>query len=176
MRREEWMQQRLLSALLSRWLDHSCAFATAVDNVAASATAGAMRRLRGVARGLPDTLIWCRHTKPVAIELKAPGGRCTRSQKQVRAALIAAGCEWWEARSANGAMVALAESGVPFREIVHANGTSERWRRPKLEAWEQPRSDPSERRPQHPSVAERRREAARRRRARELAAMGRTPH
>ena len=57
MRRAEWAQQALLSSLFSRWLDHSCAFATAVHNVAASATAGAMRRLRGVRAGLPDTLI-----------------------------------------------------------------------------------------------------------------------
>jgi hypothetical protein len=157
MRRAEWQQQALLSSLLSRWLDHSCAFATAVDNVAASATAGAMRRRRGVARGLPDTLIWCRYTNPIAIELKGPGGRCTRSQKEVRAALLRANCVWWEARSAAGAMWALTASGVPFREG---------WIQPRLEDWEVPRRDPAERRAQHPAIRAQRREYARRRRAR----------
>jgi hypothetical protein len=57
MRRAEWAQQALQSSLFSRWPDHSCAFATAVDNVAASPTAGAMRRLRGLRAGLPDALI-----------------------------------------------------------------------------------------------------------------------
>lgn len=148
-----------LSALLDKWLDPRCTFATATDPVAASAMAGAMRRKRGVKAGVPDTLVWCRRTKPIAIEMKSPGGRCSPSQRATRAALLRAGCEWWECRSANAAMRALRKSGVRFRVILHADGTRERWRQPKLAPWEAPRRDPAEQRPQHPEVAAQRRAA-----------------
>jgi hypothetical protein len=44
-------------------------------------------------------------------------------------------------------MWALRESGVPFRTIVHEDGTIERWQQPKLPAWEIPKENPHERRP-----------------------------
>src|SRR5262249_34205159 len=81
--------------------------------------------------------------------------------------MIAAGCVWWESRSANGAMVALAESGLKFRKIVHADGTVERWKKPRLADWEKPRRDPAEPRPLHPVVAAERRAARRRWRLRQ---------
>ena len=53
-------------------------------------------------------------------------------------------------RSANAAMWALAQSGVPFRTIVHEDGTIECWQQPTLPAWEVPKRDPHERRPRAP--------------------------
>jgi hypothetical protein len=73
--------------------------------------------------------------------------------------MIKAGCVWWEARSANAAMVALAKSGVKFRTIINEDGTVERWKRPRLADWEKLRRDPREVRPLHPEVAVQRRGA-----------------
>jgi hypothetical protein len=47
-------------------------------------------------------------------------------------------------------MCTLYESGVPFRTIVHEDGTIERWQQPELPAWEVPKRDPHERRPRAP--------------------------
>jgi hypothetical protein len=70
----------------------------------------------------------------------------------VREELLRSGGEWWECRSANAAMWALAESGVKFGVITHADGSRERWREPKLAPWEVPRRDPRESRPRSPEV------------------------
>jgi hypothetical protein len=103
----------------------------------------------------------------IAIELKSPSGKCTSAQRAVREALLRAGCQWFECRSANAAMVAIAACGVRFRVITHEDGRMERWRRPKLANWELPRTDPREPRPQHPEVVSQRRAARRRWRARQ---------
>jgi hypothetical protein len=172
MKREEWHQQVLLSQLLGKWRDRSCTFATAIDNVASSALSGFVRRKRGVVPGLPDTLVVYRG-KPIGIEMKSPGGRCSPSQRAVREELLRSGGEWWECRSASAAMWALAESGVKFGVITHADGSRERWRQPKLAPWEVPRRDPREPRPRSPEVRAARRAARQRwlarKRAREAA-------
>jgi hypothetical protein len=148
-RREEWQEQVKLSLLLDKWLDPTCTFWTATDPVAPSATSGAMRKKRGVKAGLPDVLVWyC--GKSITIELKSRRGQCSRSQRAVRELLLRAGAQWWVSRSANAAMWALAQSGVPFRTIVHEDGTIERWQQPKLPAWEVPKRTPHERRPRAP--------------------------
>jgi hypothetical protein len=41
-------------------------------------------------------------------------------------------------------MWALRKSGVRFRTITRADGTTERWRQPRLAPWEVPRHDPAE--------------------------------
>ena len=79
-----------------------------------------------------------------------------------RGALIRAGAEWWVCRTASAAMWALKRSGVRFRELVHADGSTERWRQPRLARWEVPRRDPAERRPNAPEVVAARREVTRR--------------
>jgi hypothetical protein len=66
-------------------------------------------------------------------------------------------------------MAALVESGVKFRKIVHADGTVERWKKPRLADWEKPRRDPAEPRPVHPVVAAQQRTARQRWRARQRA-------
>jgi hypothetical protein len=118
--------------------------------------------------GCPDN--WIVHCgNLVCVELKTPVGRCSRAQREVREALLATGGQWWECRSANAAMWALAESGVKFREIEREGDAVERWERPQLEPWEIPRQSPRERRPRHPALLARDREAKRRWRERKRA-------
>ena len=163
--RSEWFEQVQLARLLDKWLDPTTSFATAFDPVARSRLSGFMRKKRGVRSGCPDN--WILHCgRLICVELKSPVGRCSRAQRAVREAILAARGSWWMCLSANSAMCALAESGVKFRVIGHADGTTERWRRPKLEAWEIPRRDPRELRPMHPVVAAKRRDEARSRRER----------
>ena len=107
-RREEWQEQVKLSSLLDKWLDPTCTFATATDPVASSATAGAMRKKRGVKAGLPDTLVLHRG-KLVTLELKSRQGKCSASQRSgvsarqisprpcVAIKLIASGVMHWAA-------------------------------------------------------------------------------
>ena len=148
-RREEWREQVKFARLLDKWLDPACSFWTATDPVAPSVTSGAMRKKRGVKPGVPDVLVWyC--GKSIAIELKSRRGQCSRSQRAVRVALLRAGAQWWVCRSAKSAMWALYKSGVPFRTIVHEDGTIERWQHPELPAWEVPKRNPHERRPRAP--------------------------
>jgi len=131
-RRDEWQEQKKLARLLDEWLDSARTFWTATDPVAPSALSGAIRKQRGVKPGVPDTLVWCRYTTPIAIEMKSRVGKCSASQRAVREALLRAGAQRWMCRSANAAMWALRKSGVKFRTVVHAGGTAKRWRQPKL--------------------------------------------
>jgi hypothetical protein len=158
--RAEWEQQVRLAALLDVWLPGD-AFWTATDAAGTSSTIGARRRLLGCKAGLADILIVYRG-RLIAIELKSEFGRCTPVQLAVREALLAAGADWWEARSANAAMAALAESGVQFRMITRGDGKIECWRQPDLAPWEVPRRDPAEPRPAGPELAEQRRITQRR--------------
>ena len=112
-------------------------------------TSGAMRKRRGVKPGVPDVLIWYLG-QSITIELKSRRGQCSPSQRSAREALLRAGALWWVARSARAAMCALYESGLPFRTIVHEDGTLECWQQPELPAWEVPKRDPHERRPRAP--------------------------
>jgi hypothetical protein len=149
--REEWSEQSKLAVLLDRWLDPTCSDWTATDGVAASANSGRARKLRGIKPGTPDVIVWyCGRT--ITLELKSRHGVCSTSQREKRERLLCAGVEWWECRSANAAMCALAESGIEFRTIVHADGTVERWQQPELAPWEVPRRHPDERRPNAPEV------------------------
>jgi hypothetical protein len=166
--RQEWQEQKLLARLLDIWLDPACTFWTATDPVASSAVSGWVRKQRGVKPGTPDHLILHRG-KLVTIEMKSQQGRCSASQRAAREALLRAGAEWWECRSAHAAMWALRKSGVRFRTFVHDDGTTERWRQPWLARWLKPRRDPSEPRPTAPDMAAQRREARRRARERQRA-------
>ncbi|MBO0754285.1 MAG: hypothetical protein J2P54_00360 [Bradyrhizobiaceae bacterium] len=110
--RWEWTEQ---AELLDSWPPADAVWAAA-DPVARSAVSGLMCRLSDVKRGVPDCLAWCRHTRTIAVELKS----------RMREKMLSAGVIWWEARSANAAMVALAESGARLRRIINADGTVER--------------------------------------------------
>jgi hypothetical protein len=148
-RREEWQAQVQLKILLEKWLDPACTFWTATDPVAPSVTSGAMRKKRGVKPGVPDVLVWYRG-KSIAIELKSRRGQCSPSQRAVREALLRAGAQWAVCRSSKSVMCLLFEVGVPFRTIMHEDGTLECWQQPKLPAWEVPKRNPHERRPRAP--------------------------
>jgi hypothetical protein len=147
-RREEWQQQKILARWLNKWLPDD-AFWTATDPVAASALSGAIRKQRGVKPGVPDVLVWYRG-KSITIELKSRQGRCSPSQLAAREALLRAGAQWFECRSAAAAMWCLSRAGVRFRTLVHEDGMIERWQQPELAAWEVPKRNPHERRPRAP--------------------------
>jgi hypothetical protein len=103
--------------------------------------------------------------RTIYLEMKSPVGTLSKTQHQVRLELLTSGADWWLARSANGAMIALAKSGVVFLTTTHADGTIERWEAPELPAWEEPVQSPFQPHPSHPELTARRREAKRRQRA-----------
>jgi hypothetical protein len=67
-----------------------------------------------------------------------------KTQKQIRLEMLPAGAEWWMARSARAALMALHLSGVVFRR---------RWKPPRLKPFEGPFADPTRRLPQARDVA-----------------------
>jgi hypothetical protein len=155
-RREEWIEQAKLAKLLTEYLDPSCTFWTSLENKPISRISGMLQKKRGVRSGLPDLLVLCRR-KAIFVELKSRRGGASKVQKQIRAEMLPAGAKWWMARSARAALMALRRSGVPFRY---------EWEPPRLERWEGPFTDPTQRLPQHPEVAAERATAAKRRRER----------
>ena len=164
-RREEWGTQTRLAALLQHYLDPSTAFWSALENQPRTRLAGILQRRRGTRAGLPDLIVICGRP-PVFVEVKSRAGIASKAQKQVRQELVAVGCHWWMARSARAALVALHRSGVEFRGA---------WEPPAdLRPWEGPFDGSEKRLPQHPAIAARQRQYARRwrerQRVRELAA------
>ena len=113
-RREEWATQTTLARLLTRYLDPQTVFWTSLENKPSSRLNGLLQKRRGVRSGLPDTMVVYRR-RAVFVELKSKAGVASKSQKQVRAELVAAGARWWMARSVRAALTALHRSGVPFR-------------------------------------------------------------
>jgi hypothetical protein len=149
-RREEWLQQVKLAAMLDRWTESATTWWSAIDTVPRSATKGVMRKLRGCKSGTPDTFVLYLGTL-VALEMKSRVGKVSPAQRLVREGLLRAGVrDWWVCRTARSTMWALAESGVRFREIVRADGTIVCWQQPELPAWEVPKRNPQERRPWAP--------------------------
>jgi hypothetical protein len=154
-RREEWNEQTKLAALLAEYLDPTCTFWTALENKPRSPMSGVFQRRRGVRSGLPDVVVIQQQPERLLVvfcEVKSRAGSASKAQKQVRAELLPAGAEWWMARSARAALVALHRSGVVFRRP---------WTPPQLEPWEGPFADPHERMPQAPEVAAQRRATTR---------------
>jgi len=145
-RREEALEHIALAALLDKHLDPACTFWTSLENKPISMLSGMFQKRRGVRSGLPDVMVLLRHaagTLVIFIELKSHRGKVSRVQKQIRLEMLPTGAVWWMARSARAALMALHRSGVPFRR---------KWKPPRLEEWEGPFSDPTQRLPQHPLV------------------------
>lgn len=159
----EAREQIELKAMFEKWLPPDC-FWSMIENRPRSAMAGMFQRHRGVKSGVPDCYV-AHRGKPIHIELKSPIGTLSKTQREVRRELLASGADWWLARSANAAMVALSRSGVEFRQIEQPDGTIERWQPPELGAWEEPTQNPSRRHRSHPDLTAKRREAKRRQRA-----------
>jgi hypothetical protein len=157
---EEWSEQTKLAETLPRYLDPACTFWSALENKPISRLSGMFAKRRGVRSGLPDVHVLYRG-KSIYVELKSHRGVASKVQKQVRAELLAAGAEWWMARSAGAALTALHLSGVVFRRP---------WTAPQLEPWEGPFADPHQRLPQAPDVAAERKAARKRWRERQKAA------
>jgi hypothetical protein len=143
--------------MLGKYLDPADTFWTSLENKPISRIAGIFQKRRGCRSGIPDELVLFRG-KPIFVELKSRAGVATKMQKQVRVELLQAGANWWMARSARAALMALHLSGVVFRR---------QWKPPRLKPWEGPFADPTQRLPQAPEVAARRRVARRRWRARQ---------
>ena len=141
-RREEWSEQTRLAEMLAKYLDPASTFWTSLENKPLSRLSGLFQKRRGVRSGLPDVLVIFRQ-KPIFVELKSRAGVASKAQKQIRAKLLPAGADWWLARSARAALMALHLSGVVFRR---------KWKPPRLKLWEGPFAD-TQRLPQHPSVA-----------------------
>jgi hypothetical protein len=116
------------------------------------------RYARSVKPSVPDDLVWYRG-KSIGLELKSRRGQCSRSQRAVRKAMLRAGVQWWVCRSAHAAMWALRKSGVRFRTLTRAGGTTERWRQPRLAPWEVPSRDLAEPQAGRGGAATRRTEA-----------------
>jgi hypothetical protein len=136
-------------------------FFTSLENKPLSMLSGLFQKRRGVRSGLPDVLVLVRRagsTLVIFIELKSRRGVASKAQKQLRLEMLPAGAQWWMARSARAAMMALHLSGVVFRRKLEP---------PQLQPWEGPFADPTQRLPQHPKVAAERREAKRRYRLRQ---------
>jgi hypothetical protein len=151
-RRLEWAEQTKLAGLLGKRLDPSCTWSTAVENRPHSILMALFQRKRGVKSGLPDVQVIFRQ-RSIFIEMSR-AGRASKAQRQVRAEQAAAGAQWWIARRARAASVALHRSGVEF-----LNG----WKPPaELAAWEGPFDGTEKRLPQHPETAARSREVNRR--------------
>jgi len=146
----EWREQIKLKSLLDTWLPDD-AFWTSIDTIARSQVAAAMRKRRGVRAGLCDVIVWYRG-RTYCIELKGPYGQCRPAQRLVREQMLRAGVSgFWFCRTAESVLVVLADNGVKFRTLTNADGSIERWRRPKLEDWEIPKSDSREKRPRLPT-------------------------
>jgi hypothetical protein len=151
-RRQEWTEQTKLAEMLDRYLDPADTFWTSLENKPISRLSGIFQKKRGVRSGLPDVqVIW--RGKPIFVELKSRAGVASKVQKQIRLEMLPAGADWWMARSAHAALMALHLSGVVFRR---------RWKPPRLKPWEGPFADPHQQLPQAPDVAARRRAARRR--------------
>ena len=156
-RREEWSEQMKLAAMLNKYLNLACTFWTSLENKPISRISGIFQKKRGVRSGIADVFVL--YSGPaIFIELKSRAGVATKAQKQVRVELLSAGATWWMARSARAAMMALHLSSVVFRR---------QWKPSRLRPWEGPFADPTQRLPQAPDVAARRRAARRRWRARQ---------
>jgi hypothetical protein len=145
--------------MLDECLDPVDTFSTSLENKPLSRLSGIFQKRRGVRGGLPDVLVIWRG-KPIIVELKSRAGVASKAQKQIHAKLKPAGADWWLARSARAALMALHLSGVVFRR---------KWTPPRLKPWEGPFADPTLRLPQAPDVAARRLAARRRWRARQRA-------
>jgi hypothetical protein len=151
-RRQEWAQQAKLAEMLAKYLDPADTFWTSLENKPISRLSGIFQKKRGVRSGLPDVqVIW--RGKPIFVELKSRAGVASKAQKQVRLEMLPAGADWWLARSARAALMALHLSGVVFRR---------KWRPPRLKPWEGPFADPHQRLPLAPDVVAQRRAARRR--------------
>ena len=104
----------------------------------------------------PTRTMFTNHGPTAAGPSELPGASPHRAGYQP---LLPVGAQCWVCRSAHAAMRAMRKSGVKFRTLVHNDGTTERWRQPRLAPWEIPRPDPAEPRPNAPEVTAQRRAA-----------------
>ena len=96
---------------------------TSIDHAnAASALTGALRKRRGVKKGIPD--VWIIWAKPcsgrptpiiVTLETKATNGKVEKEQRAWAGALQVLGVYWAAPRTIEEAIAAIAAAGIPLR-------------------------------------------------------------
>ncbi len=99
------------------------AIVTSIDHAnAASVVTGALRKARGVKKGIPDVwIIWAKPSSVppapiiVTLETKATDGRLEKEQEFWRDALIALGCHWAAPRTLEQAIAAIEAADIPLR-------------------------------------------------------------
>jgi len=99
------------------------AVVTSIDHAnAASAVTGALRKRRGVKKGIPDVwIIWAKPCRGrptpivVVLETKARDGRLEQEQRAWAGALQALGVYWAAPRTIEEATAAIASAGIPLR-------------------------------------------------------------
>jgi hypothetical protein len=99
------------------------AVVTSIDHAnAASAVTGALRKRRGVKKGIPDVwIIWAKPCRGrptpivVVLETKARDGRLEQEQRAWAGALQALGVYWAAPRTIEEATAAVASAGIPLR-------------------------------------------------------------
>jgi hypothetical protein len=95
--------------MLDEYLDPGDTFWTSLEKNPISRLSGIFQKRRGVRSALPDVqVIW--RGKPIFVELKSRAGVASKAQKQIRAKLKPAGADWWLARSARAALMALCQA------------------------------------------------------------------
>ena len=109
-----------LAEMLDKYLDPADTFWTSLENKPISRISGIFQKKRGVRSGLAGCTGHLDRGRPIFVELKSRAGVATKAQKQVRVELLPAGADWWLARSARAAMMALHLSGVVFRRRLEA--------------------------------------------------------
>jgi len=153
-RHTEWSEQIRLTKLLAQYLPDNV-FWSALSNAPRTALAGYLARLKGARSGLTDIIV-VYDGRVIWVEMKSPAGVASKVQRQVCAELRVAGADWYLARSAEAALVALRLSNVPFRHP---------WTPPPLEPWHGPFTGAmicsGQRLPQAPEVAAQRKAAQR---------------
>ena len=92
--------------MLDKYLNAADTFWTSLENKPLSLLSGLFQKRRGVRSGLPDLLVIWR-AKPIFVEIKSRAGVASKAQKQICAKLKLAGADWYLARSARAALMAL---------------------------------------------------------------------
>ena len=75
---------------------------------------GAIRKAKGVRRGLSDLMIWW-SGRFIAIELKTAKGVMSDSQKEFADGIVGAGFQYHLCRSLSDVEAALIDAGIPLR-------------------------------------------------------------
>lgn len=109
--------EHALQCAVAGFLNHALpigSFWTSIDHATKSASEGEKKKRRGVKRGVPDVLIVVPN-RTIWIELKAPKGRVSEAQLQVKDSLELNGHHYYVAKSVAEVEGILRDISVPLR-------------------------------------------------------------